>query len=144
MIRARVDSEADYASNVEPPTFPEGFDCEVFTVGCLRRLDEQANAAYLREHVTALTRERPDLFRIARVAADRDLSWIRLTVDVPADLARVERLLTKLPSSPPPDLTAIVAAFESDPSFHDQSGLPLRNERYYAQREAASQQRATE
>ena len=31
VIRARGEHDADYASNVEPPTFPEGFDCEVFT-----------------------------------------------------------------------------------------------------------------
>ena len=62
---------------------------------------------------------------------------MRLTVDVPADLDRVRRLLDALPSSPPPDLAAVVAAFERDPSLQDQSGLPLRNERYRAQREAA-------
>jgi len=137
VIGARSRDDADYASNVEPPTFPEGYDCEVFTHECLQRLDTEASADYLREHVTALTRERPDMFRIVRVASDRDLSWIRLTVDVPADLARVEALLSKLPSSPPPDLAAIVAAFEMDPALRDQTGLPLRNERYHAQRDAA-------
>lgn len=140
LIRARADQEADYASNVEPPTYPEGYDCEVFTHECLTRLDREATAPYLREHVTALTRERPDLFRIARVASDRDLSWIRLTVDVPADLARVETLLSRLPASPPPDLAAVVDAFDRDPALHDQSGLPLRNERYHAQRDAARRQ----
>jgi spore coat polysaccharide biosynthesis protein SpsF (cytidylyltransferase family) len=137
VISARSRDDADYASNVEPPTFPEGYDCEVFTDACLQRLDAEANADYLREHVTALTRERPDLFRIVRVACDRDLSWIRLTVDVPADLARVEALLSKLPATPPPGLAAVVAAFELDPALRDQTGLPLRNERYYAQRDAA-------
>jgi spore coat polysaccharide biosynthesis protein SpsF (cytidylyltransferase family) len=137
VIRARIEQDADYASNVEPPTYPEGYDCEVFTLDCLRRLDAEAKAAYLREHVTALTRERPELFRIARVASDRDLSWIRLTVDVPADLARVETLLSRLPTTPPPGMAAVVAAFDSDPALHDQSGLPMRNERYHAQRDAA-------
>jgi spore coat polysaccharide biosynthesis protein SpsF (cytidylyltransferase family) len=144
IIRARSEHGADYASNVEPPTYPEGYDCEVFTLECLKRLDEMATAAYLREHVTALTRERPDLFRIARLASDRDLSWMRLTVDVPEDLERVEALLSVLPSSPPPNLAAVVAAFESYPSLHDQSGLPLRNDRYHAQRTAATHQRETE
>jgi spore coat polysaccharide biosynthesis protein SpsF (cytidylyltransferase family) len=144
VIRARADADADYASNVEPPTFPEGYDCEVFTLECLRRLDESARASYLREHVTALTRERPDLFRIARVTSDRDLSWIRLTVDVPEDLARVETLLSRLPSTPPPDLGAVLAAFEEDAALHDQSGLPLRNERYHAQRDAAQRERAAD
>ncbi len=142
VIRARAEHDADYAGNVEPPTYPEGYDCEVFTLDCLHRLDAAATADYLREHVTALIREQPALFRIVRVACERDLSWIRLTVDVPADLARVERLLSELPSSPPPGFAAVVAAFERDPALHDQSRLPARNERYHAQRDAAQRTNA--
>jgi spore coat polysaccharide biosynthesis protein SpsF (cytidylyltransferase family) len=82
-------------------------------------------------------REHLDDFRTAHVAHEPDLSAMRLTVDVPADLDRVRRLLDMLPLSPPPDLEAVVAAFERDPALQDQSGLPARNERYRAQREAA-------
>jgi spore coat polysaccharide biosynthesis protein SpsF (cytidylyltransferase family) len=137
VIRARSEHEADYASNVEPPTFPEGYDCEVFTSGCLARVDREATLDYEREHVTVRVREHLDDFRTAHVAHEPDLSAMRLTVDVPADLDRVRRLLDMLPLSPPPDLEAVVAAFERDPALQDQSGLPARNERYRAQREAA-------
>jgi spore coat polysaccharide biosynthesis protein SpsF (cytidylyltransferase family) len=137
VIRARHKHGSDYASNVEPPTYPEGYDCEVFTRACLERVDREATLAYEREHVTVRVREHLDDFHTAHVAHDPDLSWMRLTVDVPADLDRVARLLDTLPASPPPDLDMVVAAFERDPSFHDQSGLPTRNERYRAQREAA-------
>jgi len=137
IVRARSDHDSDYASNVEPPTFPEGYDCEVFTSACLGRVDREATLAYEREHVTVRVREHMADFRTTGVAHDPDLSGIRLTVDVPADLDRVRRLLDTLPLSPPPDLGAVVAAFEGDPLLQDQSGLPLRNERYRAQREAA-------
>jgi spore coat polysaccharide biosynthesis protein SpsF (cytidylyltransferase family) len=137
VIHARAEQDADYASNVEPPTYPEGYDCEAFTAECLRRVDGDATLAYEREHVTVRIREHLDAFHTVHVAHDPDLSWMRLTVDVPADLARVARLLASLPASPPPDLAAVVAAFDRDPTLHDQSGLPLRNERYRAQREAA-------
>jgi spore coat polysaccharide biosynthesis protein SpsF (cytidylyltransferase family) len=137
VIRARNRDDADYASNVEPPTFPEGYDCEVFTHACLTRVDQGATLAYEREHVTVRVREHLTEFRTTHIAHDPDLSWMRLTVDVPADLERVARILDGLPPSPAPDLAAVIAAFERDPSFHDQSGLPLRNERYRAQREAA-------
>jgi spore coat polysaccharide biosynthesis protein SpsF (cytidylyltransferase family) len=129
VIRARSDSDADYASNVEPPTFPEGYDCEVFTSACLTRVDGEATLDYEREHVTVRIREHMDEFRTVHVAHE--------PVDVPADLVRVARLLDMLPLEPPPDLAAVIAAFERDPAFQDQSGLPLRNERYRAQREAA-------
>jgi spore coat polysaccharide biosynthesis protein SpsF (cytidylyltransferase family) len=137
VIRARSEHEADYASNVEPPTFPEGYDCEAFTSGCLARVDREATLDYEREHVTVRVREHLNDFRTAHVAHEPDLSAMRLTVDVPADLDRVKRLLDMLPLSPPPDLEAVVAAFERDPALQDQSGLPARNERYRAQREAA-------
>lgn len=137
VVRARAEHEADYASNVEPPTFPEGYDCEAFTHACLARIDHEATLAYEREHVTVRVREHLGEFQTAHVAHEPDLSWMRLTVDVPADLERVRRLLDSLPASPAPDLAAVVAAFQRDPSFSDQSGLPLRNERYRAQREAA-------
>jgi spore coat polysaccharide biosynthesis protein SpsF (cytidylyltransferase family) len=137
VIRARSDHEAAYASNVEPPTFPEGYDCEVFTAACLQRIDGEATLAYEREHVTVRVREHLGDFRTSHVAHEPDLSWMRLTVDVPADLERVALLLDSLPPTPPPDLAAVIAAFEHDPSFSDQRGLPLRNERYRAQREAA-------
>ncbi len=130
-------TDADYASNVEPPTFPEGYDCEVFTSACLTRVDGEATLDYEREHVTVRIREHMDDFRTAHVAHEPDLSAMRLTVDVPADLDRITRLLDMLPTSPAPDLAAVVAAFERDPALQDQRGLPLRNERYRAQREAA-------
>jgi spore coat polysaccharide biosynthesis protein SpsF (cytidylyltransferase family) len=137
VLQARANESADYASNEEPATFPEGYDCEVFTAACLARVDREATLPYEREHVTVRIREHLDDFITAHVAHDPDLSWMRLTVDVAADLDRIARLLGSLPASPPPDLAAVVAAFDADPTLHDQSGLPLRNERYHAQREAA-------
>jgi spore coat polysaccharide biosynthesis protein SpsF (cytidylyltransferase family) len=137
VLRARAEHNADYASNEEPATFPEGYDCEAFTAACLARVDREATLPYEREHVTVRIREHLDEFVTAHVAHDPDLSWMRLTVDVPADLDRIAQLLSALPASPPPGLAAVVSAFDADPGLHDQSGLPLRNERYHAQREAA-------
>lgn len=144
VVRARAEAGADYASNVEPPTFPEGYDVEVITAECLRRLDREAVADYEREHVTARIRERPDEYRTAEVLGNRDLSSIRLTVDVPEDLSRVRAILSALPASPPPDLAAVVAYFQTDSSLADQSRLPSRNERYRAQRDLARSQEASE
>ena len=101
------------------------------------RVDREATLPYEREHVTVRIREHLDDYVIAHVAHDPDLSWMRLTVDVPADLDRIARLLAALPESPPPDLAAVLSAFDADPQLHDQRGLPARNERYHAQREAA-------
>jgi spore coat polysaccharide biosynthesis protein SpsF (cytidylyltransferase family) len=141
VVSERILQDADYANNVEPPTFPEGYDVEAFTLECLMRLDAEATQPYEREHVTARVREHRDDFHVAHIAYERDLSSMRLTVDVPGDLAHVAKVLAALPESPPPDFNAVVAAFERDAALQDQSGLPLRNERYLAQRDAARSQR---
>jgi spore coat polysaccharide biosynthesis protein SpsF (cytidylyltransferase family) len=136
VVRARLANTADYASNIAPPTYPDGYDVEAFTAACLSRLDAEATLPYEREHVTVRVREHRDDFHTAHVTCERDLSWMRLTVDVPADLERVARLLASIPSSPAPDLNAVVAAVERDPTL--QGGeLPKRDERYLAQRDAA-------
>ncbi|MFI5287090.1 MAG: cytidylyltransferase domain-containing protein [Candidatus Dormibacteria bacterium] len=137
LVRMRASADADYASNELPPTYPQGYDVEVLTAECLRRLDVESVLDYHREHVTARLREHSGEYRTANMINDRDLSSIRLTVDVPEDLDRIRAILMALPPAPPPHLAAVVAYFESEPTLWDQSGLPARDERYRAQRDAA-------
>ncbi|MBJ7596050.1 MAG: glycosyltransferase family protein [Candidatus Dormibacteraeota bacterium] len=143
VVEARALQGADYASNVEPATYPDGYDVEVFTVACLERLDHEAVLPHEREHVTARVREHPDEFRAVRVAWDRDLSSIRLTVDVPEDLERVAAVLAALPKAPPPNVAAVVAYLAGRPDLGRGQGLPERDERYRAQRDAARPQESS-
>ena len=128
VIRARADEGADYASNVAPATYPDGYDVETLTAECLFRIDREATLAYEREHVTVRVREHLDDYRTARVRNDRDLSWMRLTVDLPEDLDRIARLLATLPATPPPGLAEVAAVYERDPALHA-SPLPPRDQR---------------
>jgi spore coat polysaccharide biosynthesis protein SpsF len=136
VIRARAAEGADYASNVAPATYPDGYDVETLTAECLFRIDREATLAYEREHVTVRVREHLDDYRTAQVRNDRDLSWMRLTVDFPEDLDRIARLLATLPATPPPGLAEVVAAYERDPALHA-SPLPPRDQRWHPQRDAA-------
>ncbi len=122
LVRLRASAEVDYASNELPPTYPQGYDVEVLTTRCLRRLDVESVLGYHREHVTARLRENAAEYRTVNMVNDRDLSSIRLTVDVPADLDRVRAILTALPPTPPPNLAAVVAYFESDATLWDRVG----------------------
>ncbi len=135
VIRARTDAGADYASNVAPATYPDGYDVEALSAECLSRIDREAKLAYEREHVTVRIREHLDDYRTVGVRHDPDLSWMRLTVDLPEDLDRIARLLAALPSTPPPGLAAVVAAYERDSSLHG-SPVPPRDYRWHAQRDA--------
>jgi spore coat polysaccharide biosynthesis protein SpsF (cytidylyltransferase family) len=137
VVRVRAERDVEYAGNVDPATYPDGYDVEVLTTACLERLDSEALLAYEREHVTARVREDRDEYTRANVAWDRDVSSLRLTVDVPEDLQRVAAVLAALPPTPPPGVSAVVAQVES---IGGQDGLLERDERYRAQRDAALHQ----
>lgn len=84
--------EVDYASNVNPPTFPDGLDVECFTRAALETAAAEARAAYDREHVTPFIRNRGDRFRIENVTSELDLSSLRWTLDKPEDLTYLRHL----------------------------------------------------
>ena len=77
----------DYASNVAPPTYPDGLDVEVFPFSVLARVWSEATDAADREHVTTYVRNRSSHFRTLNVVHDGDdLSELRWTLDEQADL----------------------------------------------------------
>ncbi len=56
VVTALKEDDCDYSSNVEPRTFPQGYDCEAFTIGALRAADYAAGQLE-REHVTTWMRD---------------------------------------------------------------------------------------
>lgn len=100
VVAARTAAGADYASNVDPPSFADGLDVECFTRAALDRADREARDPAEREHVTLW-------MRTAKAAMDRvnvvglvDSSRLRLTVDYPDDLTVVRRLVDRLGGRP--------------------------------------------
>ena len=86
----------DYVSNVEPPTFPDGMDVEVFPLKTLKLMHSKAKLLSDREHVTTFVRNRPRQFRIGNVYSKKDFSGIRLTVDSKEDLFVIRKLFSRL------------------------------------------------
>jgi spore coat polysaccharide biosynthesis protein SpsF (cytidylyltransferase family) len=79
----------DYASNCNPPTFPDGLDTEVVARAALDRAWREATLPSQREHVTPYVWGNPRLFRLGNLTSAVDLSAHRWTVDEPEDLAFV-------------------------------------------------------
>ena len=88
--------EADYVSNVQPVTYPDGLDTEVFAAAALERAWREARLPSHREHVTTYIRDRRNGFRIRNVAHGEDLSRHRWTVDEPRDLEFVRAVYAEL------------------------------------------------
>ena len=83
--------DIDYASNVTPPTYPDGLDTEVFTLAALERAALESQDAFDHEHVTPYLR-RPGLFKTGGITHDEDLSGLRWTVDESADFEVVSNV----------------------------------------------------
>ncbi|MBT6349044.1 MAG: aminotransferase class III-fold pyridoxal phosphate-dependent enzyme [Proteobacteria bacterium] len=84
VVEAFFDHEAIYASNVAPPTFPDGLDTEVFSIDALQIADVRANSPAEREHVTPFIRNSSDFSRF-NFSNPTDFSSERWTVDEPED-----------------------------------------------------------
>ena len=90
---------SEYSSNIEPPTFPHGFDVEAFTGDVLEWTQNHTESKRAMEHVTTLMRQTSSIKRV-NVNSGLDYAHIRVTLDNPEDLivmqnvaARVSNLL---------------------------------------------------
>jgi len=92
VIDFHLDSSVEYTSNCSPPTFPDGYDVEVFTFNALQQAWQQAEKPSEREHVTPYIRNMTKLFSQNNFKADIDYSRYRLTVDEPEDLLLITRI----------------------------------------------------
>lgn len=98
VIAMHLDDKMDYTSNVEPYTFPDGLDVEVFTFAAMKKIHDELGRA--QEHVTTLFRA--DLrFKRGRYVNQIDQSRYRWTVDYPADLEKVNHIFADLYDSNP-------------------------------------------
>lgn len=81
----------DYFSNISPPSFPDGLDIEVFTLAALEKAALETDKPFDREHVTPYLRE-SGLFTQAAMQNSENLSYLRWTVDEPADYEVVSKI----------------------------------------------------
>lgn len=85
-IRAFLNGDADYASNVLDRTYPRGLDTEVMSFSALEIAWRDAREPFQREHVTPFLHQNPQRFKLLSVTGDEDYSHHRWTLDVPEDL----------------------------------------------------------
>lgn len=86
----------DYVSNTIKPTYPEGLDVEVFSFTTLEKAWKEANSLSEREHVTPYIWNHPEIFRLANIENNEDLSHLRWTLDTEADLKFTREVYARL------------------------------------------------
>jgi spore coat polysaccharide biosynthesis protein SpsF len=87
--------DADFVTNMIKQTYPLGLAVEAMPIDVLERMSRLSVTAHLREHVTTLAYERPELFLIDHICHTEDLSHMRWTVDTREDLELVRRIYSK-------------------------------------------------
>jgi glutamate-1-semialdehyde 2,1-aminomutase len=93
VIRGFEESKVDYFSNIQPPTYPDGLDIEVFTFQALQKAAREASKSFDREHVTPYLRENSAFARSA-LKHEEDYSKLRWTVDESADFEVIEKIFS--------------------------------------------------
>ena len=126
VIKLFLSSNVDYVSNIDPPTFPDGLDVEVFGRSALKDAECNAQSKFDREHVTPFIRN--GNFTKLNIKNVYDTSELRLTLDEPEDL----KLLQKVFEWFQPDINFSFEKIEklllSNPRFIETNNAHKRNE----------------
>lgn len=117
VVSARQETNADYASNIEPATYPDGLDVECFTRQLLERAVVEAKTIAQREHVTVWMRDPKSNLVRHNVCGLVDGSALRLTVDYPDDLCAVRRLVEAIGEGLEFDYFDMLRALSANPQI---------------------------
>jgi spore coat polysaccharide biosynthesis protein SpsF len=97
-VRAFLEDQPDYASNVGVRSYPRGLDTEVMSFRALEVAWRSAREPYQRSHVTPYLYENPGQFKVLSVTSDEDYSAHRWTVDTAEDLEVVRAMYARFES----------------------------------------------
>ncbi|EGF56008.1 cytidylyltransferase domain-containing protein [Bacteroides fluxus] len=86
----------DFVCNNCPPSYPEGLDIEVFTKETLDREERFSTSDFEREHVTQYIYRNPEQFKMFNLSNNKNLSYLRWTVDTEKDFQMVTRIYLSL------------------------------------------------
>ena len=96
VIIKHLDKDYDYTTNTLIRTYPDGLDCEVFTLPILKEMWIKAKLKSEREHVTLYIKNNPDNYNLGNLEQDRDLSDLRWTVDEKEDFILIKNIYESL------------------------------------------------
>ena len=91
VIESFNESNSDYASNTNPPTFPDGLDVEVFSFEILKEAWNSKLTNFDREHVTSFMIKNNYCKKI-NISNHKNYSAYRLTLDQIADFKLIDKI----------------------------------------------------
>lgn len=132
VVAARERDGVDYASNIDPATFPDGLDVEVFTMAALTAAWMSAVKPSEREHVTPYLRHSADFRRLnVENGHSSAVAQLRWTVDEPSDLEFVRAVYCALGERTDFGWQEVVQLLQERPEISERQGKAIMNEGYY-------------
>jgi glutamate-1-semialdehyde aminotransferase/spore coat polysaccharide biosynthesis protein SpsF (cytidylyltransferase family) len=120
---------ADYSSNFNPPTFPDGLDVEVFKFRVLKEAYINAKKSTEREHVTPFIINNKKLKKF-NLKNSIDYSTLRLTLDEKEDLILIEKIIKYFKNNLNFSLKNILDLYKNKKNFFLINSHLVRNEGY--------------
>ncbi|TGL77752.1 aminotransferase class III-fold pyridoxal phosphate-dependent enzyme [Leptospira yasudae] len=120
-------NSVDYASNINPPAYPDGLDTEVFSFGALEDAYKNALAKREKEHVTPYIRENSK-FKRSNVTYLEDLSGERWTVDEIEDFNVVSDIFGKFHPRIDFSWEEVLALSKREPGLFEKNKHIIRNQ----------------
>ena len=117
----------DYVHNMEPRTFPDGLDTEVFSFKILEEAHKNAKLPSEKEHVTPYFRNNKDKFRIKNVISKKNMSSHRWTLDYQEDLDLIRNIVKEIKNRPIL-MNDIISLFNKKPNIFEINKKYLANE----------------
>lgn len=127
VINKFMEADVDYASNVNPPTYPDGLDVEVFSFHALEKAYLESTLPKHREHVTAFLRESNDMSSI-NCFCDENYSDERWTVDEEKDFEVVQAVFKKFHPRKDFGWREVLELRQSEPKLFEANHQLMRNE----------------
>ena len=111
-------SNVDYLSNTIFPTYPDGFDIEIFNFKSLAKAHKLGKSLEDREHVTPFIKNNPNIFKLKNITNKKNLSKIRLTLDTNNDFVFISKLFKKFKKFDV-SIKDIIDLIKKDPKYFD-------------------------
>ena len=109
---------AEYVSNTNPPTFPDGLDIEVFTFAILEKMWKNATTDMEKEHTTLYVRKRMDEFVTDNIVYKDNLSKTGWSLDTLDDFKFIQKVFEHLyDDNPDFDMQDILQLVKENPDI---------------------------
>ncbi len=119
LIEKFISNNVNYASNINPPTFPDGLDVEVIAFSSLKKAYMKSKDKFDLEHVTPFIRRNEK--KQFNLFYKEDISGIRWTLDESKDLKVIEKIFNNFHPN-------IYFDWEDALIFHHSDGFIAENE----------------